>query len=461
MSATSLMCTYLFGTFELIRAAIEGYTSIAKGLLSRIESVATAAITVVEYMMDHTIRLVVDMVKQYEKELFDMLYNALFGSDKSFWCHKLWKCLALLNELLDKDSWLMKKIRSWWKSQCMDGHGEDGFGDLLDNMNMVISDFTKFQQVVCSAGFTVEFGISYIKEFLGWCKDQAMTYENWIGRKIRSLRKLCEKYLDTLIDMGVIEYLEKLCNFFMCAFDDSVSCSEIATASNYFNHAMSVMKLQKSGDSYTISTEYKNSIYGSLEGAQAELSNLKTEIDSTYKLCVDPQKIKKANNAFNLSKNVFPGGLDGDDLKWNNLKNGSWKKISVIRKFSTTKDNIISAWNTMFPGKDLDFTELENGMFMGPDGKLYVKDGCQYVPFDLPELSPDEQIDTTVLSTDSGDNTMIWNGDMFVTVTDAAVQIATDPTSDFAVDCQNLSSFINNWKTDADGALRYNKQVLS
>ena len=90
MSATSLMCTYLFGTFELVRAAVEGYTSIAKGLLSRIESVATAAITVVEYMMDHTIRLVVDLVKQYEKELFDMLYNALFGSDKSFWCHKLW-----------------------------------------------------------------------------------------------------------------------------------------------------------------------------------------------------------------------------------------------------------------------------------------------------------------------------------------------------------------------------------
>lgn len=459
MSATSLMCTYLFGTFELIRAAVEGYTSIAKGLLSRIESVATAAITVVEYMMDHTIRLVVDLVKQYEKELFDMLYNALFGSDKSFWCHKLWKCLALLNELLDKDSWLMRKIRSWWKSQCMDG--DDGFGDLLDNMNMVISDFSKFQQIVCSAGFTVEFGISYIKEFLGWCKDQIMTYENWIGRKVRSLRKLCEKYLDTLIDMGVIEYLEKLCNFFMCAFDDSASCSEIATASNYFNHAMSVMKLQKSGDSYSISTEYKNSIYGGLEGAQVEISNLKTEIDSTYKLCVDPQKLKKANNAFNLSKNVFPGGLDGDDLKWSNLKNGSWKKIPVIRKFSTTKDNIISAWNTMFPGKELDFTALEDGMFTGPDGKLYVKDGCQYVPFDLPKLPPDEQIDTTVLSTDSGDNTMIWNGDMFVTVTDAAVQIATDPSSDFAVDCRNLSSFINNWKTDADGVLRYNKQVLS
>jgi hypothetical protein len=84
MSATSLMCTYLYGTFELIRAALEGYSALARGLLNRIESVATAAITVAEYMMDHTIKLIIDLVKQYEKELFDMLYNMLFGDKKEF-----------------------------------------------------------------------------------------------------------------------------------------------------------------------------------------------------------------------------------------------------------------------------------------------------------------------------------------------------------------------------------------
>jgi hypothetical protein len=99
----------------LIRAAIEGYSALAKGLLNRIESVATAAITVAEYMMDHTIKLIVDLVKQYEKELFDMLYNALFGTDKSFWCHRLWKCLALLNELLYTKKWRETVLRGQGK----------------------------------------------------------------------------------------------------------------------------------------------------------------------------------------------------------------------------------------------------------------------------------------------------------------------------------------------------------
>lgn len=452
MSATSLMCTYLYGSLELIRAAIEGYSALAKGLLNRIESVATAAITVAEYMMDHTIKLIVDLVKQYEKELFDMLYNALFGTDKSFWCHRLWKCLALLNELLNQDSWLMKKLIKWWKKQCIEVE------PLINNIRGVISDFSQFQQMVCSAGFTVEFGISYIKEFLGWCKDQLETYYRWIARKIRQLKKLCEDYLDQLIDYGVIDYLQKLCDFFQCAFDDSKSCAEIATASNFFNHSMSVLKLQKSGDSYNISTEYRNSIYGGLEGAQVQISNLKTEIDSTYKLCVDPHKLKNANNAYNLSKNIFPGGLEGDDLKWSNLKDGSWKKIKAVRYWSTTIDSFKAAWGQLHPDEALDLEELEDGTFTDAEGYIYVKKDCGYEKLDLERLPA--VYEEEVLSTESGDNHMMYDGEKFITVTEAAIRIAKDPTSDFAVDCQNLSSFINNWRKDSDGALRYNGQVL-
>ena len=434
MSATSLMCTYLYGSLELIRAAIEGYSALAKGLLNRIESVATAAITVAEYMMDHTIKLIVDLVKQYEKELFDMLYN------------------ALLNQLLDPDSWLMKKLIKWWKKQCINVE------PLNDTIRGVISDFSQFQQMVCSAGFTVEFGISYIKEFLGWCKDQLETYYRWLARKIRQLKKLCEDYLDQLIDYGVIDYLQKLCDFFQCAFDDSKSCAEIATASNFFNHSMSVLKLQKSGDSYNISTEYRNSIYGGLEGAQVQISNLKTEIDSTYKLCVDPHKLKNANNAYNLSKNIFPGGLEGDDLKWSNLKDGSWKKIKAVRYWSTTIDSFKAAWEQLHPGTELDLEELEDGTFTDENGYIYVKKDCGYEKLDLERLP--EEYDEEVLSTESGDNHMMYDGEKFITVTEAAIRIAKDPTSDFAVDCQNLSSFINNWRKDSDGALRYNGQVL-
>jgi hypothetical protein len=141
----------------------------------------------------------------------------------------------------------------------------------------------------------------------------------------------------------------------------------------------------------------------------------------------------------------------------NNLMNGSWKKIRAVRKVRTDIKSIQDAWGQMFPGKPLDLTELENGSFIDERGYMYVKEGCEYVKLDLPEI--EEEL-TETLSTESGDNHVIYNGEKFISITEAAVQIAKDPTSDFAVDCQNFSSFINNWRRDADGALRYNSQVL-
>lgn len=87
-----------------------------------------------------------------------------------------------------------------------------------------------------------------------------------------------------------------------------------------------------------------------------------------------------------------------------------------------------------------------------------MKYECSYKRLEgLPSIPA---VETEVLSTETGDNHLIYNGKEFIPITEAAVQIAKNPTSDFAVDCQNLSSFINNWRRDADGALRYNSQVL-
>ena len=113
MGFTSLVCTYLYGSFAVIKAALTGYCNVAKNLLKRIDTIVSTLMTTVNYIINATIRTVSNMVKQYEKELFDLLYSAVFGMDKSFWCNKLWKCAALLAELLDSDSWLNQKVRSY------------------------------------------------------------------------------------------------------------------------------------------------------------------------------------------------------------------------------------------------------------------------------------------------------------------------------------------------------------
>ena len=92
------------------------------------------------------------------------------------------------------------------------------------------------------------------------CSSLMDDYLKFIERNYRRLRLLVDGYLNTLIDWGLFDYLDKLMSFFTCAFDDSYSCSEIATAENYYAEALSVFKIEKKGAGYDLSTDTKNSL---------------------------------------------------------------------------------------------------------------------------------------------------------------------------------------------------------
>ena len=210
MGFASLVCTYLYGTFALVKTVLEGIVKLAKNLIKRLDTLATTLMTTVRYTINATMRTIVNLVKQYEKELFDLLYNAVFGTDKSFWCNRLWKCAALLAELLDSNSWLNGMIKRWLERKCR----KTGAFDMMDLIKESITDFSQFQQTVCAAGFTVEFGISYIKKLFEWCSETIDSYLKFLERNIKRLKLLAEKYLNTLIDWDIMTYLDKLMSFF-------------------------------------------------------------------------------------------------------------------------------------------------------------------------------------------------------------------------------------------------------
>lgn len=477
MGVASLVCTYLYGSFAVIKTALEAYVHVAKNLIKRIDSLATTLMSTVTYVINSTMRVMINLVKQYEKELFDMLYNALFGEDRSFWCGRLWKCIALLNELLDSNSWLCKKIKSWMNSRCMNTAGFD----IMDLIRMSVNDFLSFQSTVCSAGFTVEFGVSYIKKLFEWCLSVVEEYNAFLERNIRRLKLMAEGYLNTVIDWGVLDYLEKLLSFFTCAFDDSYSCSEIATASNFYNDTLSKLKLSKNGDGYDLSPEYKNALYGGLEGAKNQCSNLKQEIDSAYAKCVDPEKLKKANAAYNLSRNVLPGGMS-----WSDFTEGNWSNHRLVKKFKMDYDNYKTAWRAYKEGKYgsdmgivvsgggnsltsdkpevMSFRQMVDGTFIDEEGNVYIKDKCDYVCVNrfLQELPKEEQTEEDVMLCAPADNSaMVW-GDEIISVTEAAVRIANDAEEDQEqiAECRALYEFINDWKRNPDGAIKYGKQLI-
>ena len=63
--------------------------------------------------------------------------------------------------------------------------------------------------------------------------------------------------------------------------------------------------------------------------------------------------------------------------------------------------------------------------------------------------------------TDNG--AMVWN-DEIISVTDAAYRIATGAEDEengrMAAECKSLYEFINGWKHNPDGAVRYGEQMI-
>ena len=285
-----------------------------------------------------------------------------------------------------------------------------------------------------------------------------MSFYNFLGRNIRRLKILVEGYLNTVIDWGIMDYLDKLISFFTCAFDDSYSCSEIATASNFYQDCLSKLKLEKNGQGYDVSQEFKNAVYGGLDGAKVMCSNLKEELDAAYAKCIDPNKLKSANAAYNLSKNIFPGGMS-----WTDLKEGNWKNNHMVKKFKLTRDAFIQAWNSYKPNDGKTFKELIDGTIIDQEGNIYVKEGCNYVllnPY-MPESSKEETTQEYNVSGPTNNGVMLWNNEI-ISVTDAAIRIVKNDPEDekMITECRTLYEFINDWKHNPDGVIRYSTQKI-
>lgn len=455
MGVASLICTYLYGALATVRAAVEGFIQVAKNLIKKVDSLATALMNTCRILMDKTMSVMIKLVKQYEKELMDMIYSATLGKIDWLWCGKLWNCVALLAELLDQDSWLVRKLREWMSSQCKTSRIPDKIAAIAE----AAKDFDQFRRLVCEAGFTVEFGISYIKQLFNFIKGAVEEYYGFINRQWKRLKLLAEEYLNVVIDWGIIDWLEKLMSFFMCAFDDSASCAEIATANNFYQDAMAKLKLEKDGEGYDLSKEYKNSIYGPLEGAKKMAKQLQLEVDDAYDKCVDPQKLKAAEKAVNLSEHLFPGGMS-----WTDIKEGRWEKHNLVQRFKLEKEKLKQIWKgrTNAPALPANFLESYE---TDDEGNVWLVYGCDRIKVntDLSRAGAelDEPITIEYTANIPVGHSLVLddNTGKVYTLAEAAIEIKTNPDSDFSKDCIAISNIINDWLRNPDGAKRYNEKV--
>lgn len=460
MGITTIICTYIYGSFLIIKNVLEIGMQAAKTLLTLINNVVTALMTTITGVIDPAISVVINLVKVFEKKLMDMIF-AINGD--SIWCNKLFDCLALLNQLIDPNSFIFRMIKKAFKKECHNNSPIDD--DLLNKIREWISNFDEFRKTICKYGFSFEFGISLLKELLNGFAKQLEGYIKFLDRQRKKLTKQLEKYLNFCINTGIIDSLENIMDFFLCVLDSSESCASIATASNFYSSTMSTLHLEKNGDGYDLSTSYKNKVYGSLEGCAIKCKNLKYDIKGFLDVAVNPDELNRANKAFNLSKNILPGNMKFSDFKNSDGKfsigklasANTWKKHTLFQKVRNIKNEATSLF-AIKHNKKVSMKELINGAFVDNNGNMFYKDGCEYVKIpDGPndtivsmDLFIDEKAvpsDELILDPDTGE---------LISVTLAAVRINENPDGELADRCKTIWSYVNNWQMNAEVAVHGN-----
>lgn len=331
MGIGDILCEYIYGSFLLVKAALEVAQKTSKALLKAADTLWNTLMSIVRYVIDVGIETILNAIRVFQKWLVDKLLNFDFDAI----CQGLFKCTEFLEQVLDPNSLLCRTVRKY--TNYNQGPQEE--------LYKVVGDFREFKNQVCSFGFTYNFGLSAVKEMLNQYYAMCTEFLDMLDRNKERVRRFLQKYLDTLIDIGVFDMLDRLKKFFDCVLIDTEICSNIRTANSFYNTCLRKMCIEETGDGYrldsTMSAEYMNTFDSRINNLNNAKNDLKKLIDSM----LTPSQVNAANNAFNIAANIFPGGAS-----WKDIKNGDfWKKNKCYQYFKMKRRAFINSFKIQHP----------------------------------------------------------------------------------------------------------------
>lgn len=331
MGIGDMICEYIYGSFLLIKAALEVAQKTSKALLKALDTLFNTLISLCRFVIDIGIKTVLDAIRVFQKWLVDQLLNF----DFSALCDGMFKCSALLEEVLDPNSLLSRTLKKYTNYNSAP----------QEELYAVVGDFRKFKDTICNFGFTYNFGLSGIKSLLNAYEAMCGEFLDMLERNKERIRRFLQKYLDLLINIGTFDMLDKLKKFFDCVLIDTDICSNIKTANSFYNDMLSKMCIEEAGDGYRLDSGKSAYFMNAFDSRINQLNNSKQELQKLIDSMLAPSQVKAANNAFNLAANIFPGGASWKDIKEGNF----WKKNKCYQYFKLKRRAFIKAFKAEQP----------------------------------------------------------------------------------------------------------------
>ena len=335
MNVADMFCEYIYGSFLIVEAALEVGVHAAQSLMHMLNAFIDACLSWFKYVVDLAMEAILNGVRTIQKKLVDLIWDGYktdpkTGKNKSKFCSNLFKCNIFLDQLTDSNSLICKTLI---KLGVMTS-------DQQQFINSVIQDFNQFSETVCNFGFTFNFGLSALKKLLMFYKEQIEKFIRMIERKKDQLRRLIQNFINRLIDSGIVDLLIKLRKFFNCVLANTDTCANINTAGNYYTNVLGILHIEENGlGGYRLNSDDQNRFINAFDSRLNKLNNSKQELQGIIDSLMNPSEVSAANNAFNLSKNIFPGGMSMSDIK-----NGNWHTNRMLHYFAVKTDQFLDAF---------------------------------------------------------------------------------------------------------------------
>lgn len=315
-----LICSYIYQSFLVVKSALDVYIPLAKNLLKTIDTFFTSCITVIFSVWGLAIQAMVDEYRILQKTIVDYL---LGGSQKLF-CLNLFKCNIFMKQILNPNSLI---CRNMIRKEIIEKNQVEYLSDIAN-------DFNAFTDNVCKNGFTFEVGMSCINDLVKKFLSQLEYYKKKIIRKKDEIRRMLDDYINKIIDLGIMDLLDKLKLYFECVIDENASsCANNRTARSFYEDCLEKLCIEENSDGYGLENETANKMLKKFDAQITKINNIVSDMKKGINDTIDGKKLKAANKAFNLSQNIFPGGMNWTDVKHFRMsKNVAYSYFKIKRR---------------------------------------------------------------------------------------------------------------------------------
>jgi len=332
MAIADIICTYMYGTFLALKTSLEVIVKYAKTIINTIDSTVKSIEVMIVNVLDITADAMIKGLKILCKKLTDLLLP--FDIQNSKLCTSLYKCSFILQDILNPNSTITKTLVKYTDV------GET-VQEIEEQLYDLVGDYNEFKKQICNFGFTFELGIATAK---GWIEDAKKWTKSQIAKITRYRTKIVtmlQKYLDSIIDLGIADLLGKLQSLFNCVLFDSVdSCATLATSNSFYRWCTGTLHIESIGhNEFQMKPSWVESKLSTVDSFNLKVKQIDDKLSQTLEAMLVTNNIGSATNAYNLASLIKQFG----NLRIQDGKIVGWKKIKFINRITTTYDNIIKA----------------------------------------------------------------------------------------------------------------------